>query len=369
MWVEVDFEKGSAALEPLHWASHHQEWKLTTDAFPNHFEKHGKWVFPLPGAHPQPPAAIVQDSQAGPKIDGPPPPEGLPPGWAFVNAEFLDARMGEETEERLLQFFDGRPPSWKMAMSSAIGSRGLVSQVCSRFGDLDDATKPTVVNLLGPGGEGKSTVFLQTIVRLVRDEGWVVLWRYQDAAQIDHKIIRRLTYKYSKLLVAVDEAHSLAANFAAMIGELGIRPPPHFLLCSRTIDWRAEVREAGSITAASNYQEITLRGVDRSDAVLIVNSWGRLGKSGMGALGDTEPSLAADQLIDASINLEGEGDEGAFFGAMIKLRFGDKLKDRIRSVLYRIDRMRAPGRPIPEAYAMISAMHAGNYILYLGQKL
>ena len=42
----------------------------------------------------------------------------------------------------------------------------------------------------------------------------------------------------------------------------------------------------------------------------------------------------------------------------MQLRYGDKLKDRIRSVLYRLNEMRAPGRPIPEAYAMIAAMHA-----------
>jgi calcineurin-like phosphoesterase family protein len=358
MWAEVDSEKESIALEPFHWASHHREWKLTTDAFPNQYEEQGKWVFPLPGSHRKPRAAEVQRSRTSSNTDGAAQPEGLPPGWAFVNAQFLAARMEEETEERLLQFFDGRPPSWRLAMSPAISSRGLVSQVYARFSDLGDAVKPTVVNLLGPGGEGKSTAFLQTIVRLVRDDGWLVLWRYNELAQIDHKVIRRLTYEYSKLLVAVDEAHSLAATFATLVGQLGIRPPPHFLLCSRTIDWRAEVREMGSITSASNYQEITVRGVDRNDAALIVNSWARLGKSGMGALGDTDPDAAADQLMDASTNSEGEGEEGAFFGAMIKLRFGDKLKDRIRSVLYRIDEMRAPGHPIPEAYAMISAMHA-----------
>jgi hypothetical protein len=43
---------------------------------------------------------------------------------------------------------------------------------------------------------------------------------------------------------------------------------------------------------------------------------------------------------------------------MLQLRYGDKLKDRIRSVLYRLNEMGVPGKPIPEAYAMIAAMHA-----------
>jgi hypothetical protein len=243
-------------------------------------------------------------------------------------------------------------------MSSAVPKRGLVQRLRARFEHINDAAKPTVVNLIGPGSEGKSTAFLQTIVGLVREEGWVALWRHNDFEQIDVETIRRLARKYSKLLVAVDEAHSLAPTFANLLTRLGARPVPHFLLCSRSLDWRAEVREMGSITVASDYQEVSVRGVDAADAALIVGAWARLGKGGMGALESMEIDAAAHALLRASENLESEEDEGALFGAMLKLRYGDKLKDRIRATLYRLNDMQSPGRPILDTYAMIAAMHA-----------
>jgi hypothetical protein len=352
LWADVDLDRELIELQPFHWSAQHREWKLTTDAFPNQYESGGKWAFPLPGVR-RPVAVPLTTAPSAPRVQ--PPPEGLRPGWALVDAQFLNTRMSEETEEGLLQFFDGRPPTWRLAQSAA---RGLVERLRSRFGQLEDAAKPTVVNLLGPSSEGKSTAFLQTVVKLVREDGWVALWRHNDLEQIDADTIRRLARNYPKLVVAVDEAHSLAPNLAILLTRLGSRPTPHFLLCSRSLDWRAEVREMGSITVASDYQEVIARGLDRPDAALIVAAWARLGKEGLGAVANLDSGAAADALLSFSRDLEGEEDEGALFGAMLKLRYGDKLKDRIRSVLYRINDMRAPGRPVLDAYAMIAAMHA-----------
>jgi hypothetical protein len=355
LWADVDLDRELIELQPFHWSAQHREWKLTTDAFPNQYESGGKWAFPLPGVR-RPVAVPLTTAPSAPRVQ--PPPEGLRPGWALVDAQFLNTRMSEETEEGLLQFFDGRPPTWRLAQSAAVPMRGLVERLRSRFGQLEDAAKPTVVNLLGPSSEGKSTAFLQTVVKLVREDGWVALWRHNDLEQIDADTIRRLARNYPKLVVAVDEAHSLAPNLAILLTRLGSRPTPHFLLCSRSLDWRAEVREMGSITVASDYQEVIARGLDRPDAALIVAAWARLGKEGLGAVANLDSGAAADALLSFSRDLEGEEDEGALFGAMLKLRYGDKLKDRIRSVLYRINDMRAPGRPVLDAYAMIAAMHA-----------
>jgi len=132
----------------------------------------------------------------------------------------------------------------------------------------------------------------------------------------------------------------------------------HFLLCSRSLDWRAEVTEMNSITTGSDYQEITLRGIDRYDAKLIVDAWSKLGREGLGTLAALQPEAAVEALIDASQNQESEEDEGALFGAMLKLRFGDKLKDRLRAILYKLNQMQTQAKPILDAYTMIVAMHA-----------
>jgi predicted phosphodiesterase len=356
LWGEVDFEEKAVRLEPFHWSSTHREWKLSTEAFPNKHEVQGKWLFSLPGY--LAPISLPEPVKAEPTAISAAQ-ENVPPGWALVDIGFLDARSGSEEELPLLQYFDGRPPGWRLAMSPLVPVRGVVERVRSRFIHLDDATKPTVVNILGPGGEGKSTVFLQTIVALIRDYGWVALWRHNDLAKIDHKTIRRLNYKYNKLLIVVDEAHSIAGEFARLVNNFSnIVKKPHFLFCARTIDWRAEVREMGSITSATDYQEIIIRGIDQEDAHLIVASWAQAGRLALGDLQHVPLDTAADALMTASKTLDDHEDDGALFGAMLQLRYGDKLKDRIRSVLYRLNDMGVPGKPIPEAYAMIAAMHA-----------
>jgi hypothetical protein len=111
MWGEANLETNSVELEPLHWSPNHREWKLTTDAFPNKYNAHGKWAFPLPGATPKPATPISTVTITLPsKGNGASTAAGVPPGWEIVDKKFLEDRMGQETRQRLLQFFDGRPP-------------------------------------------------------------------------------------------------------------------------------------------------------------------------------------------------------------------------------------------------------------------
>jgi calcineurin-like phosphoesterase family protein len=356
LWAEANLTEGHLDLQPLYWFAPHQEWKTATDAFPNKYQSDGRWLFPLPRRALE--VAPKEVERVKPTPSASDSAIKLHPGWALVDGQFLDSRAGEESEERLLQFFDGRPPSWRLAMSTIVPARGLVGQLRSRFRDLDEATKPTVVNLLGAGGEGKSTSFLQTVIQLVREDGWVVLWRHNDLEGIDAETISKFIRTYPRLLVAADEAHSLARDLSGLLARFSGRPSPHFLLCSRSIDWRAEVKEPGSIVARSNYQELVARGIDRPDAELIVGAWAKLGKGGLGALEYVDRGAAADALLDTARNLESEEDEGAFFGAMLRLRYGDRLKDKIRSILYKISDMHESKGLLLHAYAMIAAMHA-----------
>jgi hypothetical protein len=318
-----------------------------------------RWVFPLPGeGRNQAVQTAAPRLQPGAAAEPEREPSGSPAGWAIVDRQFLSERSTEETRERLLQFYDGRPPTWRLALSAFVPIRAAVERLRGRFRGLEGSNKPTIVNLLGAGGEGKSTVFLQAIIGLILEEDWVALWRHNDLESIDWKQIRRVAHKYNKLLVAIDEAHSIAPLLADIIKRLGSDVSVHFLLCSRSLDWRAEVREMSSITIGSNYQELTLRGIDRPDAELIVKAWGELGQEGLGALALVQPEFAVESLIDAARNQEAEDDEGALFGAMLKLRYGERLKDRLRSILYKLSEMQTAARPLLDAYTMIVAMHA-----------
>jgi len=202
LWADVDLENGRIELQPFHWSAHHREWKLTTEAFPNSFLSGDKWIFPLPGRR-QEPAVLVRRylPKSGPAAEPERTNNNSPPGWTIVDSDFLSARAADETSDRLLQFFDGRPPTWRLAMSASVPSRGAVEHLKARFRGLDGSNKPTIVNLLGPGGEGKSTVFLQALAGLIRQDGWVALWRHNDLEKIDWKQIRRVAHRYDKLLV------------------------------------------------------------------------------------------------------------------------------------------------------------------------
>ena len=362
MWGEADYENRIVLLQPLQWSSHHSEWKPSADAFPNNRRVGSSdwWQFSIPGPAP-----------SAPKVNLPPisPPKktalknepsiAVRAGWQIVDAEFLAARAAEEPEDQLLQFFDGRPPNWRLAISASVPRRKVVSEIRARFSILEDATKPTVLNLLGAGGEGKSTAFLQVIEALVKEGGWTALWRFNDSQSIDVEAIEQLSKKYKKVVIAIDEAYSAAKWLPVLIIRLGRLKERnvHFLLCSRTIDWRAEADQMGLLTKEADYQEVLLRGLSKEDALQIVQAWAKQGRDGLRNLHGIQPDVAAESLHAASIDPETEQEEGAFLGAMLRLRYGNSLKDKIRSILYRLKDIPAPGGTLLEAYSLIAAMH------------
>ncbi|MFZ2104536.1 MAG: metallophosphoesterase [Roseiarcus sp.] len=361
LWGEVDFEDQLVNLRPMQWSSKDHEWKLSQDAFPNKYFRNTHWAFALPGASQSPESGGGGPTTVAPPAVGRRVGASPPPGWTLVNAQFLQKlqnRMQGETNDRILQFYDGSQPTWPIALSPTVPRRRVVEQLFERFRDIQDAVKPLVVNIVGPSGEGKSTAFLQTVARLVTENGWVALWRHSYLESIDAATLQRFAREHPKVLVAVDEAHSLAGNFASIVSRLGGLSTPHFLLAANTLDWSAEVREMHKINLSSDYQQIAVRGINELDAQLIVEAWSRLGKDGMRELVNLDTKAAADALVQAARNEEADLNEGALFGAMLKLRFGDKLRDRIRSILYKLKELSDAG-PYPlDAYTAIAAMHA-----------
>jgi hypothetical protein len=71
-----------------------------------------------------------------------------------------------------------------------------------------------------------------------------------------------------------------------------------------------------------------------------------------------DAQAAADALVQAARNEDCDKNEGALLGAMLKLRFGDKLRDRIRSILYKLQELDDADQHVLDAYAAIAAMHA-----------
>lgn len=359
LWAEADLDRAILALMPFHWSADHREWKITTDAFPNqNLVDSMRWEFPLPG-NISTTASIPLKKTPAKGLNVEPTTEKIRAGWELVTSEFFEARKGEDQPDRLLTFFDGRPPNWRIAMAPVVPRRSIVSRIVSRFSSLEDSHRPTIVNIVGAGGEGKSTAFLQAVSQLVTEQNWTALWRHDDSQKIDAGTIRKVARKYGRVLIAVDEAHSLATELPRLLARLSSERGVHFLLCSRSIDWRAEARELGHITGASDYQEISLKGLDKGDASQLVTAWQQFGKDGMRNLFGIDPEAAVDQLSAASYDEEAQQeDEGSLLGAMLRIRYGDRLKDKVRSILYRLKETPGPGGSLLDSYVLIAALHS-----------
>jgi hypothetical protein len=159
VWANLDTENGVVELQPQHWSVSHREWKISSDAFANQRKVEGTdwWRFPLPGSAPVVIAAAQPSSEVPIKTAKPAEAVSVRSGWALVDRSFLAARSLDDTpREHLLQFFDGRPPNWRLALSALVPRRAIVDRVVSRFNSIEDANKPTIVNLLGAGGEGEN---------------------------------------------------------------------------------------------------------------------------------------------------------------------------------------------------------------------
>jgi hypothetical protein len=363
VWAELDLSKNAVVLQPNHWSAVQREWKVSSDAFPNSRRIEGQdwWEFPLPGSTPpklQKEAKSKSDADSGESQVSSVSVRG---GWAFVDRDFIKVRSDQDSvAEHLLQFFDGRPPNWRLATSQHVPRRAVVGHIYNRLNAIEDSSKPTIVNIIGAGGEGKSTVFFQVAAKLVCDSNWICLWRSNDTQRIDVETIDRLSKQFSRVIVAIDEAHSAAEWLPALLVRMKrlARCNVHFLLCSRSIDWRAEAGKVMNlITRDSDYQEISLRGLTEDDAKQIVEAWSSLGKDGLRNLYGLDGEIAAATLHKSASSQETEDDEGAFLGAMLRSRYGDSLKDKIRSILYRLKDIEAPGGTLLEAYAMIATMH------------
>lgn len=179
------------------------------------------------------------------------------------------------------------------------------------------------------------------------------------ALSLDLKNVYGVPKTHKKLVIAIDEAHSAAEWLPILLIRLNRlrQRNVHFLLCSRTIDWRAEADEMGIITRESDYQEISLGGLSKEDALQVINAWTAFGRDGLRNLQNMDPAKAAETLYEAAKDQDTDQEEGAFLGAMLRLRYGDSLKDKVRSILYRLKDIEAPGGTLLDAYALIAAMH------------
>ncbi|MCW2248903.1 hypothetical protein M2352_004563 [Azospirillum fermentarium] len=235
---------------------------------------------------------------------------------------------------------------------------------------MDTAPKPYAVLLQGAGGEGKSTVFFQVIERLVRERGWRVLWRQAEAAGITPEQALALPREEGRpWLIAVDDADIRAETFLAAAKALyeAQRTDVHFLLAARATDWSAYFPNDTPWRTVTEFRREVMNGLTPADATDIVRTWRAFGEDGLGAaLAGLDDDTAARRLVNEAVREARDPRNGAFLGAMLRVRFGEGLKEYVRRLMLPLRNRPAPGGTLLDAYACIAGMHAEN-LLFLSK--
>ncbi len=285
LWGEVDFERYCLRLQAREW-DQINEWKPASNRF---HEKDldntdYRWaVFPLPGrsksskcgdlggeahGHAQDAKPFVHASQS----DRP----DAPPGWTWIDRVWLDQYRKSFSDDDLISFFDGRMPSWRVALSERVPRRAVVSEAEDLLkAGAAEPRKPTVAFLQGAGGEGKSTAFHQTIVQLLEnDQDWHVLWRDNDQQPLPTDWIAKLPDDGKLILIATDEADNIGRSLLAFVETIRRADHDrfHFLLAARDTDWRGSRPDDVKWRELSNFQTLSLRGIQDVDAEKIYNA-------------------------------------------------------------------------------------------------
>ena len=369
-WGEIDFRTHQMRLQPRAW-SPLNEWVLALQHFGADNIKENWACFDLPtepafSEETSSRAHALGEDQA--RFAGAQEADlrKSPKGWTWIDQNWLGQHRKTLSDEDLIRFFDGRIPDWQLALSERVPRRAVVAEAEGwlRSGAADPR-KPTVVLLQGAGGEGKSTAFHQTIVQLLENNpDWHVLWRDNDVLPLPSDWIADLPDDGRPVLIATDEADNIGDSLLAFVEVLRRADHDrfHFLLAARDSDWRGSKQEDAKWRELANFQRLRLRGITEVDAEKIYNAWSGAGEQGLGRLGSMTRDNAIRRLVATSRDKEVDLAEGAFLGAMIELRFGERFKDYVRKLLDRLKDRPAPGGNLFDAYAYIAAMHAENLL-------
>lgn len=184
---------------------------------------------------------------------------------------------------------------------------------------------------IGPVGEGKSLAIRQVATAIGADfPDWTVLWREPGAPKITSDWIREVVERYGPTLLCVDDAdlvvdELISASDAWRTEGSGIA----LLLASHDRLWW----HRGNMVKAV-VDDVLFHGLSADTATEIARAW-----SGYGLLrepGGNDPAAVvkdyADRLSASSRNMV-DGRQSTLFGAILDVRYGNGLKDRVRDLV------------------------------------
>jgi hypothetical protein len=339
---------------------------LDADAFPDSLRAVGSDVWILP-TH----SSITKDQQTLGGVAKKEKSKISPPdGWFILDSVFFDERRQTVTEDRIIQYFEGRVPQWEDILSGSIPERAIVEDLVATILQGFESSEPKLTLLVGAGGEGKSTAFFQTLARIASTKNLKILWRSNPEKPLSPAFMISLMGTGDTWLIATDEGDSLIKDTHESLGSLRPKSNIHFFLACRDTDWIENHGNDVQWNQICEFAERRMKGLEEKDARGIVAAWTKFGSRGLGKLANTSFDDAVKQLVEAA-HLEASSNDGAFLGAMLRVRVGLALKDHVAALMARLELREIsgmPGKTLLDAFAYIAIPHALN-ILFLSKSV
>jgi predicted MPP superfamily phosphohydrolase len=360
LWCELDLKHGQLYFMPRKWSRDQQEWSLDApEGMPESYRLEGtdKWIIPI--------RLQDRDKDMNSLIGNDKAQIDTPMGWTLLNREFFSKKAQIELDDdAILAFFNGKAPTWREAISTKIPQRNIVETIISDLNNAARSGQTKAILISGAGGEGKTTVLLQCIHRLIElEKSWNVLYinNPDKGMEWPNLFLDKTLRGNGPWLIACDDVDLIAKNifkFIKMMNSQG-RKDIHFLMCCRDTDWIAAEAKEWPWSLYSDFKEYRLRGINRKDAIQIIKGWSQLGAKGLGKLENMDFDEAVNKLLLTSKSEEEKYEhEGAFLGAMLNVRLGDDLKTHINAMLCRLKERQAFDGTLLDAFSYIAAMHA-----------
>ncbi len=365
LWCELDYQRKRIEVDPRQWSPDFVQWVTNTNAFPppNQVANRSRWFLRIPRSAEE--LADGDDDLAEEDtLD-------TPPGWLHISKQFLAATNKQTVDaKQIINYYDGSFPSWPVILSAYNGTdipnipaRTIVDTLWQRLQQIHQDNSLSVTVLLSAGGEGKTTALMQAVCRFVQHySDWHVLWREDEKQGWSDNLARSIAQMGGTWLVVLDDTDNVAHDIYSFvkIQYNHQRNNVHFLLCCRDTDWLAiNAKEYHSWKNSSDYQEVLLKGLERSDAERIFDAWEKYGKEGLRNLVNLSRTDAVQQLIEKARDIPAK--YGSFLGALLQVRFGPKgLYEHVSSILSRLDKhpiSDSNAYTLLDAFAYIAAIH------------
>jgi len=367
LWGELDDINNMVVLKPRKWSGIEQNYILdSSDYLPHAFRKDGtdEWELPISFEIPKRKKDAGENKES--KIQ-------VPLGWRIIDKAFINSkRLNPLPEESILNFFDGKEPTYSDIFSSSIPTRSIVQNIRDEFIKCNDDNQIKCTLITGAGGEGKTTILMQVVQMLVEKSNWKGLVLNQPEKDIQLSIEQFTNITMDDVwIIAIDNCTLIAEKLFDLLKDFCRRGRNnvHFLFCARDVDWINCEANKLEWNRLSSFSLLKVRGIDSIDAEKIIMAWAKYGDKGLGKLNGLDISEAKEKLLFASKSEEiGDPDEGALLGAMLATRYGDDLHNHVREMLIRLKSVSLYDGTLLDAFAYIASMHSEK-LYYLSKSV